>query len=199
MAREYAGDDGWRHVEKTVTIRRSPVELYQAWRHLERLPLFMEHVVSVTVDGMRTHWVVKAPGGTVEWDAELTADVPGQLIAWRTLGNADISHTGAVQFARARQGRGTEMRVSIAWKAPAGAVGAKVATLAGENPKQQLDDDLHRFKQLVEGGGIPTTRGQSRGEEQKKEYESEREPAEVTTSHDADAAWVAPRAGELPG
>src|SRR5256714_11644454 len=58
-------------VEKSVTINRTPEELYQFWRNFENLPRFMNHLESVRVMGEgRSHWVAKAPAGTsVGWDA----------------------------------------------------------------------------------------------------------------------------------
>jgi uncharacterized membrane protein len=51
-------------VEESVTINRTPAELYQFWRNLENLPRFMQHLDSVTVTGTTTsHWVAKAPRG----------------------------------------------------------------------------------------------------------------------------------------
>jgi uncharacterized membrane protein len=69
-------------VEKTITVNRRPEEVYSFWRNLENLPTFMKHVQSVSVDGQgRSHWVVHlSPGMTLEWDAEITAERPGELI-----------------------------------------------------------------------------------------------------------------------
>ncbi|MHC5828281.1 MAG: SRPBCC family protein, partial [Nostoc sp.] len=38
-----------------------------------------------------------------------------------------------------------------------------VAKLFGEEPEQQIGDELRRFKMLMEAGEIATTEGQSRG------------------------------------
>ncbi|PLS79824.1 MAG: cyclase/dehydrase, partial [Chloroflexi bacterium] len=35
--------------------------------------------------------------------------------------------------------------------------------LFGEEPNQQISEDLRRFKRLMEAGEIPTTAGQPRG------------------------------------
>ncbi|MFN2392303.1 MAG: SRPBCC family protein, partial [Pyrinomonadaceae bacterium] len=60
------------HVSKSLTINKSPAELYNFWRNFENLPQFMEHLESVkNLDGNRSHWKAKAPLETsVEWDAE---------------------------------------------------------------------------------------------------------------------------------
>ena len=61
------------------------------------------------------------------------------------------------------EGRGTEVRVVIDYIPPAGRVGKWIATLFGEEPTQQIREDLRRFKRLMETGEIPTTQGQPRG------------------------------------
>jgi uncharacterized membrane protein len=42
-------------------------------------------------------------------------------------------------------------------------VGAAIAKLFGESPEQQIQEDLRRFKRVMEAGEIPTTRGQPMG------------------------------------
>ncbi|MBC7932736.1 MAG: SRPBCC family protein [Rubrivivax sp.] len=152
-------------VEKAVTINRSPEELYGFWRNFENLPRFMNHLESVRVTGEKTsHWVAKAPAGTsVEWDAEVYNEKEGELIAWRTLENADVASAGSVHFESAASGRGTVVRVVLKYDPPAGKLGAFVARLFGENPEQQIDEDLRRFKQLIETGEVATTEGQTSG------------------------------------
>jgi len=143
-------------VSKTITINRSPEEVYQRWRQFDSFPQFMSHLEEVRSTGdRRSHWKAKAPGGrTVEWDAEITDDQPNSLIAWRSLEGADVQNSGRVRFERAPGGRGTIVRVEMDYKPPAGATGAMLAKLFGEEPGQQLDDDLRRFKQIMEVGEI---------------------------------------------
>ena len=90
----------------------------------------------------------------VEWDATIIADVPNEVITWRTLENADVDHAGAVRFERAAGGRGTIVKVNIEYNPIGGVIGATVAKLFGEEPEQQLDDDLRRFKQVLEVGEV---------------------------------------------
>ena len=89
-------------VKKSVTILRTPDEVYAYWRDVEHLPQFMYHLESVTVGpGTTSHWKAKAPAGTtVEWDAEITEDQPNQLIAWRSLDGATVPNAGVVSFER---------------------------------------------------------------------------------------------------
>jgi len=152
-------------VERVVTINKSAAELYEFWRNFENLPQFMTHLESVTTESnTRSHWVAKAPAGTtVAWDAEIVEERPNELIAWHSLPNADVDNAGMVQFKPAPADRGTEVRVKLEYNPPAGALGAAVARLFGEEPNQQVADDLRRFKQLMETGEIATIEGQPSG------------------------------------
>ncbi|MBE9181612.1 SRPBCC family protein [Oculatella sp. LEGE 06141] len=152
-------------VEKSVTIQRSPEELYQFWRNLENLPTFMKHLKSVqVVSDLRSHWVANAPlGNDLAWDAEIITDRPNQLIAWASVEGADIDNSGFVRFQPAPAGRGTEVKVVMEYNPPGGAVTAAIAKLFGEEPEQQIGDELRRFKMLMEAGEIATTEGQPRG------------------------------------
>ncbi|HYO26157.1 MAG TPA: SRPBCC family protein [Lacipirellulaceae bacterium] len=159
-------DQGVR-VSASYLINKPPQPLYAFWRNFENLPQFMSHLESVRkIDDQRSHWVAKAPklyGGSVEWDAEVTADEPNARIAWRSLPGSDVEHTGSIKFMQALGDRGTKVRVDLEYHPPAGQVGRWLATLFGEEPKQQIHDDLRRFKRLMELGEIPTIVGQPRG------------------------------------
>jgi uncharacterized membrane protein len=153
-------------IEKTVTIQnRSPEELYQFWRTFENLPTFMKHLKSVTtINERRSRWVAEAPfGNKVIWDAEIITDQANQLIAWTSVEGADLDNSGFVRFQPAPAGRGTEVKVVLAYKAPGGALAAAIAKLFGEEPEQQVSEDLRRFKMLMETGEIATIQGQSTG------------------------------------
>lgn len=152
-------------VEKTTTINRSPEELFRFWRDFENLPRIMSHLESVKVTGgNRSHWVAKAPGGsTVEWDAEIYNEKENELIAWRSLEGSDVDNAGSVRFTPATGGRGTEVRVTLKYDPPGGVIGAAIAKLFGEEPAQQVQEDLRRFKQFMETGETATTEGQPSG------------------------------------
>jgi uncharacterized membrane protein len=152
-------------VEKSITINREPAQIYEFWRNLENLPRFMDHLESVTAyDDKRSHWVATGPAGkSVEWDAEIINEVPNELIGWRSLEDSEVDNAGSVQFRRAAGGRGTEVRVTMRYDPPGGALGAVVAKLFGEEPSQQVEGDLRRLKALLETGEVPTTEGQPTG------------------------------------
>lgn len=152
--------------ERALTIMRPRHEVYAFWRNLENLPLFMEHLESVTVmDDGRSHWVTQAPiGKPVSWDAEITEDIEDRVIAWRSLPDSVIKTSGQVQFSDAPEGRGTVIRVRILYSAPGGKIAQEIARFFGESAEQQLREDLRRFKQVMEAGETPTTKGQPHGQ-----------------------------------
>ena len=153
------------HMSRSVVINRSPEELYRFWHDFENFPRFMYHLKSVRVTGPRTsHWVANGPAGTaVEWDAEITADTPNELIAWRSAAGADVDNSGIVQFERRPGDRGTIVRVEIEYRPPGGVAGAIIARLFNESPEQQIYDDLHRMKQVIETGEVVRSDGSPDG------------------------------------
>ena len=156
----------------TTTVRRTPDDVYAFWRDLSRLPTFMVHVDEVRETGPgRSHWRVTAPfGQTVEWDAETTMDEAGSGIAWRSVGDADVQNAGEVLFVAAPGNRGPEVRVTPRYDVPAGALGRAMAKYFGEEPNQQLDDDLRRFKQVMETGEVVRSDGAPGGRRARHEF-----------------------------
>jgi uncharacterized membrane protein len=157
------------HVQKSVTINKSQAELYQFWRNFENLPQFMNHLESVTVTGEKTsHWKAKAPlGYSVEWDAETSGEVENERISWHSVEGSEIPNSGVVEFLPTTN-RGTEVRVTLTYEPPAGKIGSLVAKLFGEEPSQQIAEDLRRFKSLMETGLIMNVEGQPSGRESQK-------------------------------
>jgi uncharacterized membrane protein len=151
------GGDKAKAVARAVTINRPADEVYAYFRNFAQLPSFMENVVRIDVlDDKRTHWVVKAPGGnTVEWNARVTDDQPGRLIAWTSEEGADVPNSGRVEFRNAGA-RGTVVTATIAYSPPGGIVGKLIAKMFQREPSIQARRDLRRFKQLLETGEVAT-------------------------------------------
>lgn len=160
-ARQLSTGNSGVHASATCTVNRSPEEVYSYWRDFRNLPRFMKHLESVEeLSEGRSHWVAKGPAGmNVEWDAMIVAEDPGRVITWRSLENSDVDNAGAVLFEAAPGGRGTIVKVNIRYNPLGGAVGAAFARLFGEEPNQQLDDDLRRFKQVMEVGEVVVSEG----------------------------------------
>jgi len=165
QAQEAIGMNQAIKVEKTVTINKSADELYRFWHNFENLPRFMKHLKNVEVhDDKKSHWIANAPlGQSVEWDAYILEDRENEFISWASAEGSDIDNSGFVRFTKAPGDRGTEVKVVMEYNPPGGALGAAIAKLFGEEPEQQIGDELRRFKMLMEAGEIATTEGQPKG------------------------------------
>ena len=181
---KYKGD---RETKNTVTVQavtigKSREEVYAFFRKFSNLGLFMENIERVDeIDETRSHWVVKAPlDHTVEWDAVLTADEPGRLIAWETAPGADVKNHGSVEFRDAPADRGVELHATIVYEPPAGALGKVIAELFQKEPGMQAKRDLRRLKMLLETGEIATTQYPDAAPRYKKADASEEAKAAET-------------------
>jgi uncharacterized membrane protein len=150
-------------VSHTVTINRPARELYDFWRDFAKLPQFMDNIRSVEkLDETRSRWVIEAPAGTsVEFVSRLTDDRPGRLLAWESEEGADVRNSGRIEFIDSAPGRGTMVRATISYEAPAGALGRAVAKILQCEPNVQARRDLRRFKQLMETGEVTSSAGPS--------------------------------------
>ncbi|WP_145205849.1 SRPBCC family protein [Sphingobium sp. B2] len=144
-------------IRRSVTINRPRDELFAYWRDFSNLPSFMDNVERIDIVSSTTsHWVVKGPAGrTVEWDAAITEEKAGELIAWTSAADADIPNSGRIEF-RDSGDRGTIVTATIAYDPPAGVVGKVISKLFQREPAIQARRDLRRFKQLMETGEVAT-------------------------------------------
>ena len=83
--------------------------------------------------------------------------MPGEIIAWKSVGEAAVPNAGSVNFSDAPAGRGTVVRVMLDYEPPAGRVGAILSHFFSEEPDRQIREDLRKFKQLMETGEITTS------------------------------------------
>jgi uncharacterized membrane protein len=142
-------------VRKTIHVHAPIERVFATLSDFESFPSFMRNVRSVRrgPDG-QSHWVVAGPAGTsVEWDSELTECKPNEVLAWRTMPNAPVTHAGTIHFERSSNG--TRLDVHMTYSPPGGVLGHGVAKLFAADPKRELDEDLLRLKTFVETGMRP--------------------------------------------
>jgi len=141
-----------------LTVNRPRQEVYNFWRKLSNLPLFMEHLEKVEViDSKRSHWSAKVPGhlGKIEWDAEIVKEIDGELLGWNSLPHASINNAGKVEFRDADE-NDTEITVLITYRAPFGDVGEGIASMLNPVFKKMITKDVKNFKRYIEAGDIAT-------------------------------------------
>ena len=143
-------------VQKTININAPIDEVYRFWHNFENFPLFMDHVKEVVVQNGISDWKVAGPAGSsFEFQSHITRDVPNESIAWETIPDSQIQHSGVVRFEENWDG-GTRVTVQMTYMPPAGVVGHKVAELFGVDPRQAMHEDLIRLKTLLEEGKTST-------------------------------------------
>lgn len=136
-------------VEKTVEVDAPIGLVYRFWANFENFPRFMRHIKAIRVEGENIHWKADAPlGANVEWDAEVLEAVPNDHISWRSTGG-QVRNDGVVRFESVSPRR-TRVHVSMYYHAPGGVVGDAVAKLFRHDPAHSIDDDMRRFKDIVE-------------------------------------------------
>lgn len=169
------------HVEQSITVNKSPAEIYSFWREFGNLPRFMKHLESVTTlaSGI-SRWVAKGPTGEpVEWDAEIYNEKENELISWRSLPGSEFVNAGTVRFEPAAGDRGTIVRVTMNYNVTGGKVTAALARLLGQAPEQMVAEDLRRLKQILETGEVATIEGQTSGRAENAHRIAERKTTET--------------------
>jgi uncharacterized membrane protein len=148
-----------------VLLNSSPMKAFMLYRNFEDLPIFMHHLESVTkLTDERYQWIALGPLGTeIKWDTEIVDEREGEFISWHTLPGSDFTAEGSVQFKEAPGNRGTILTSTFHYDIPAGRLGTSLLKLLGKNASFKMQQDLRRFKALVETGEMPTTEGQSHG------------------------------------
>lgn len=175
----------------TFTINKPRAEVYAFWRRLENLPQFMKHLESVTeLDQSRSTWKAEIPGGvgSVSWEAEIKEDRPGELITWSSLPGSTIDNAGEVRFQDAPGDIGTEITAHITYRLPAGDIGALAGKLFNPVVENMMNEDLRRFKSILETGEVPTIEGESfageadKGKAKKTRQSKKKSSPDFTTS-----------------
>lgn len=139
------------HVRQSVIVNQPPYDVYRFWRDFTNLPRFMSHLESVSTSNGRSLWKARGPIGTsVEWEAEILHDRPGESIAWRSVDDTLVPNRGVVRFKPVNDGRATEVDVELKYEPPGGIWGATIAKLFGEEPAQQIAEDLQHLKYVLE-------------------------------------------------
>jgi len=149
-------------LEKTLELAVPVDAAYTLWDRYEEFPVFMEHVRDVRRNPDETsHWTIVGPAGIpVEFDARVTRRVENEVLAWESVEGAPVRHEGSVRF-ESRPASRSRVTVRMSYNPPAGVAAHAVATAFGADPKHALDEDLLRFKSLLETGKT-TAHGEER-------------------------------------
>ncbi len=146
------------NIRTSVYVDEPRQEVYNFWRNLENLPLFMSHLKSVKTTGeKRSSWEAKLPGNiaTISWDAEIVNDEPGKVIGWKSVGGSGIDNAGKVEFMDTADGQGTVIQVVISYLPPPGGfIKSKMAGWLSPAFEKVLRNDINSFKNHIEHSEI---------------------------------------------
>ncbi len=141
------------NIRTSFTVNKPRQEVYEFWRKLDNLPLFMNHLESVEIlDDKRSHWVLKLPTNltTVSWDAEIVKDEPGEMIGWSSLPDSAIDNAGKVRFKDGSEPGTTLVDVVISYQPPAGGLGTGISHILNPVFKNMVETDVRNFKQYMD-------------------------------------------------
>jgi len=144
-------------IQESVDVSVPVSTAYNQWTQFEEFPKFMEGIESVRqLDDRHLHWKAEIAGKDLEWDAEITEQIPDQRIAWRS--QAGVRNCGVVTFHRLSD-RSCRVALQLDY-APEGVI-ENVGDFFGI-VRRRARGDLDRFKQFIEQRG--TESGAWRGE-----------------------------------
>lgn len=141
------------NIRSSFTVNKPRHKVYNFWRKLDNLPLFMKHLESVEmIDSTYSYWVLKLPAevATVSWHAEIVKDEPNEMIGWSSLPDSMINNAGKVRFQDTLDGTGTIVDIVVSYQPPAGGLGTGVAKLLNPVFKRMVDKDVQNFKQYMD-------------------------------------------------
>jgi uncharacterized membrane protein len=138
-------------IEKSIDVNVPSDTAYNLWTQFEQFPRFMEGVEEVRqINAKHLNWRVNVGGKQKEFETEITEQIPGKRIAWRTVDGTD--NAGVVTFHRLT-GATSRIMVQMAYE-PEGLM-EKAGDLLGI-ASHRVQGDLERFKQYIERSGSPT-------------------------------------------
>jgi uncharacterized membrane protein len=141
------------NIRVSMVINKPREEVYSMWRNLSNLPLFIKHLRSVQEqDEKYSTWVMELPGGvgTLQWQAEIIKELPGEMISWQSLPGSSLKNAGKVGFRDSLGHQGTTVDIVLTYHAPLGKAGEQMAKLFTPVFKRMVEDDLRGFKDFVE-------------------------------------------------
>jgi uncharacterized membrane protein len=149
--RHVRGGQSVSPVRETVDVNVPVRVAYDQFTQFEQLPRFMHSVHEVRQqDDRHLHWRATVMGREVEWDAEITEQIPDQKIAWRS--TSGTPNGGAVTFRSLGRSR-TRVTLEMDY-APQDAIDEASDALGAVRATARAN--LKNFKEMIELGGRDT-------------------------------------------
>lgn len=135
-------------VRESIDVNAPLHAEYDQWTQFEEFPRFMDSVREIRqLDDKRLHWKAEVFGKEIEWDGEITEQIPDKKIAWRS--SSGTPNEGAVRFQELSRGR-TRVTLQMAYQAQdtLQTVGDALGAV-----RMQVQGNLKKFKEMIEQRG----------------------------------------------
>lgn len=138
-------------IEKSIEVRVPVSTAYNQWTQFEEFPRFMEGIKEVRqLDDTHLHWRAEVGGKDMEWDVEITEQIPDNRIAWRS--TAGARNAGVVTFHHIHE---TITRIMLQMDYEPEGVLENTGNAVGVFSRR-VEGDLERFKDFIELRGQET-------------------------------------------
>jgi len=143
-------------IKESIDVEVPVSVAYNQWTQFEDFPQFMTGIVDVEqIDDKHVRWIAEVNGERRQWTAEILEQEPDRIIAWRSI--EGTPNSGRVEFEPTDRGT----HVSLEMEYEPGGIKESAGAVFGFDSRQ-VEEDLERFKQLIENREVPT--GAWRGE-----------------------------------
>ena len=141
-------------LEAGVTIQRPRAEIFDFYRDLTNLPLFLGDVMSVEPTGSGTwRWTIQGPARVkIRWDIKVVEENPSTLMRYETTSLGGLNTVWNVYFSDGDAPGSTDVREVM--EIPLGKIGKAGLALMGKPPAEEMAANLRRLKQLMETGHV---------------------------------------------
>jgi uncharacterized membrane protein len=165
---DHLEEDSGLPIEKSVTVNE-PVEtafaFWEEFDYLQRSLKQLQPARDTTLENGRGRQALSRFnrllfGPKPRWPVEITQRRENELIEWRSVSAAGAESQGTVTFEEAPGGRGTEVKIRFNYKPARGLLGYAVASLGNKIVAQQVNEELRRYKRILETGVLATIEGQ---------------------------------------
>lgn len=136
-----------------VNVAAPVHEIFEFWTQCQNWPRVIPHVREVEEIALDRHrWAIGGPEGEpIEWITVITRFGTNRVIEWDTVPGSVVEHAGSIHFGENRDGT-TRVDITMSYVPPAGAVRHAVAALFGSDRETLMNEELARFKSLLEQG-----------------------------------------------
>ena len=167
---KYFPEDGLGKRPFSMTVNKKSVpEVYAAISNLENLPLFFEHLAKIEMrSATQADWHFRGTetDNYTSVPMSLELDQSSSSLVWKAETQAGFDYSVGFFLEPASAGRGTVVRMLVAYDNLVGEIAGKLEFLFGKDAMINSKKNLYRLKAFLETGHVPTTEGQPSGREE---------------------------------